>query len=288
MREKGPRPRIQSPWMSQCPKVGSRPVFNRVGGRAIQRGSVGPLHRQFRWAPGGSPVGAGPLFLGRGGVASSNPWEFAPGAQPQRSPGLPVRPPSGGAPQSLLVDRLCVGTPGPPSRCRAPPPSRGDAVPSVRGVPRVERGPNALPDSRCTSGPAGPRGSLTPVSPRGHPGAAPLTQGLFLGPGQGLLFCPRGSTRGARPSALQGPRGALSPAPRRQEGQQRRSRISRGDPVPAAILFFFPLGAGRAAAADRSLPFATAHLHRLLGLQGSRGESKRHPSLGKTALAMGG
>ncbi|KAJ1136379.1 hypothetical protein NDU88_002796 [Pleurodeles waltl] len=160
-------------------------------------------------------------------------------------------------------------------------------VPSVHGVPRVERGPNALPDSRCTSGPAGPRGSLTPVSPHGHPGAAPLTQGLFLGPGQGPLFRPRGSTRGARPSALQGPRSAPSPVPRRQEGQQRRSRISRGDPVPAAILFFFPLGAGRAAAADRSLPFATAHLHRPLGIHGSRGESKRHPSLGKTALAVG-
>ncbi|KAJ1177622.1 hypothetical protein NDU88_002875 [Pleurodeles waltl] len=52
---------------------------------------------------------------------------------------------------------------------------RADVVLSVRGAPRVERGPNALPDSRRTSGPAGPRGSLTPVPSRGLPGAAPLT-----------------------------------------------------------------------------------------------------------------
>ncbi|KAJ1171852.1 hypothetical protein NDU88_003710 [Pleurodeles waltl] len=251
-------------------------------------GSVGLLHRRFRWVPSGGPAGAGPLFLGWGGVAPSNPGNFAPGAQPQRSPGLPVLPPSAGAPQSFFTDCLCVGTQGPPLRCRAPPLSRGNTVPSVRGVRRVERGPNALQGSWCTSGPAGPRGSFTPVSLRGHPGAAPLTQGLFLGPGRHCLFRLRGSTRGARPQRPPGPTKRPSPAPRRQEGQQRRSRFSRGDSVPAAILFFFPLGAGRAAAVDRSLPFATAHLHRLLGIQGSQGESKRHPSLGKTALAMGG
>ncbi|KAJ1157892.1 hypothetical protein NDU88_010589 [Pleurodeles waltl] len=184
------------------------------------------------------PLAQGPSSWAGAALPSSIPGT----SQPQRSPGLPVHPPSGGAPRSLLVDRLRVRTPGPPSRRRAPPRSRGAAVPSARGVPRVECGPNALPDSRCTSSPAGPRGSPTPVSPRGHPGAAPLTQGLFLGPGQGPLLRPRGPTRRARPSALQGPRSVPSPAPRRQEGQQRRSRISRGDLAPAAILFFFPLG----------------------------------------------
>ncbi|KAJ1141561.1 hypothetical protein NDU88_007889 [Pleurodeles waltl] len=99
----------------------------------------------------------------------------------------------------------------------------------------------------------------------------------------------RGAPHAERdPSALQGSRITLSLAPRRQEGQQRLSRISRGNSIPAAILFFFPLGAGRAVALDRSLPFATAHLNRPLGIQGSQGESKRHPSLCKTALAMGG
>ncbi|KAJ1119552.1 hypothetical protein NDU88_007737 [Pleurodeles waltl] len=52
---------------------------------------------------------------------------------------------------------------------------RAVVVPSVRGVPRVGRGPNAPPDPWRTSGPAGPRGSPTPAPPRGHPGAAPLT-----------------------------------------------------------------------------------------------------------------
>ncbi|KAJ1123250.1 hypothetical protein NDU88_001723 [Pleurodeles waltl] len=174
---------------------------------------------------------------------------------------------------------LSVQGPSPEPGRRRPLNPRG----SARGA-QSQCSPGLPVYFRSGGAPRVPHSGVSAWAPRG----GPLTQGLFLRPGQGRLFRPRGSTRGARPSTLQGPRSALSPAPRSQEGQQRRSRISRGDPVPAAILFFFPLGASRAAAADRSLPFATAHLHRLLGIQGSRGESKRHPSLGKTALAMGG
>ncbi|KAJ1152158.1 hypothetical protein NDU88_004935 [Pleurodeles waltl] len=118
-----------------------------------------------------------------------------------RAPGAP---PVRRGTTELLRRCLCVGTQGLPLRCRAPPPGRGGTVPSVRGVPRVERGPNALQGSWCTSGPAGPRGSFTPVPLRGHPGAAPLTQGLFLGPGRHCLFSPRGSTRRVQPQCPPG------------------------------------------------------------------------------------
>ncbi|KAJ1218640.1 hypothetical protein NDU88_006218 [Pleurodeles waltl] len=220
-----------------------------------------------------------------------------------------VSPPFSGVPWVLSTDSL-VGRPEVVPLAQGPSSWAGAALPPpIRGTSRPRRSPSAPGASSVRRVTAEPprRSSLC-----GHPGAALSVQGLSPEPTpspqsagfrawgavpllsrtpgilQGRLFRPRGSTREARPSALQGPRSAPSPAPRRQEGQQRRSRISHGDPVPAAILFFFPLGAGRAAAADRSLPFATAHLHRLLGIQGSRGESKRHPSLGKTALAMGG
>ncbi|KAJ1188725.1 hypothetical protein NDU88_005482 [Pleurodeles waltl] len=138
-----------------------------------------------------------------------------------RAPGAP---PSGGAPRSFFADCLYVGTQGPPLWCRAPPPSRGDTVPSVRGVPRVERGPNALQGSRCTSGPAGPCGSSTPVSPRGHPGAAPLTQGLFS----------RAGTAPSLPSAGLHTR-STTPAPSRaREAPSVRSRsVRKGNSVGA-------------------------------------------------------
>ncbi|KAJ1185980.1 hypothetical protein NDU88_002765 [Pleurodeles waltl] len=208
-----------------------------------------------------------------------------------------VSPPLSGVPWVFSTDSS-VGRPEVVPLAQGPSSWAGAALPPpIRGTSRPGRSPSALQGSRCVPRPAGYRGASSSIvsvwAPRGRPlGAGPLPRADAVpsarGVPRGRLFRPRGSTRGARPSALQGPRGAPSPAPRRQEGQQRQSRISHGDPVPAAILFFFPLGAGRAAAADRSLPFATAHLHRLLGIQGSRGESKRHPSLGKTALAMGG
>ncbi|KAJ1082639.1 hypothetical protein NDU88_002804 [Pleurodeles waltl] len=90
------------------------------------------------------------------------------------------------------------------------------------------------------------------------------------------------------PSALQGSWRTLSPALPRQEGLQRRCRLCHGSSIPAAILFSFPPGAGRAAARDRDLPSAAAHRNRLPRVQGSRGEPERHPSLGQTTLAMGG
>ncbi|KAJ1154900.1 hypothetical protein NDU88_007643 [Pleurodeles waltl] len=134
----------------------------------------------------------------------------------------------------------------------------------------------------------GPAGLLHRCLCVGTQGRPRLRRAFFSGR-DGTVSSVRGAPHVERdPSALQGSRSTLSPAPQRQEGQQRRSRISRGHSIPAAILFFFPLRAGRAAALDRSLPFASAHLNRLLGIQGSQGESKRHPSLGKTALAMGG
>ncbi|KAJ1212351.1 hypothetical protein NDU88_000015 [Pleurodeles waltl] len=170
---------------------------------SLQWGSVGLLHRQFSWASGGSPVGAGPLFLGRGGVASSNPWDFAP----QCSPGFPVRPPSGGSPRSLPVDRLCVGTPGPPSRRRDSPPSRRRPLsPYFRsgGAPRVPHsdaparaprgGPaNVGPFSRVGTGPSLPSTGLhtrstTQHSPgpagRPQPGAAASVRATASEPNQ--------------------------------------------------------------------------------------------------------
>ncbi|KAJ1136123.1 hypothetical protein NDU88_002541 [Pleurodeles waltl] len=198
------------------------------------------------------PLAQGPSSWA-GGIASSNPWDSVPGAQPQRSPALPVRPPSGGAPQSFFADCLCVGIQGPPLRCRAPPPSRDDTVPSVCGVPRVERGPNALQGSRCTSGPAGPRGSFTPVSPRGHPGAAPLTQGLFLGPGRHCLFRPRGSTHGAQPQRPPGP------AKRPQSGAAASGRATASEPYQPRRLrpsrhFIFLSPRSRSGRGSRSEP----------------------------------
>ncbi|KAJ1107769.1 hypothetical protein NDU88_005158 [Pleurodeles waltl] len=65
------------------------------------------------------------------------------------------------------------------------------------------------------------------------------------------------------PSALQGSRCTLSPALARQEGLQHRCRLGRGSSIPAAILFSFLSEAGQAAARDRDLPSAAAHLNRL-------------------------
>ncbi|KAJ1158886.1 hypothetical protein NDU88_011559 [Pleurodeles waltl] len=249
---------------------------------SLQWGSVGLLHRQFSWASGGSPVGAGPLFLGRGGAASSNPWDFAP----QCSPGFPVRPPSGSSPRSLPVDRLCVGTPEPPSRRRASPPSRRRPL-SPRGSAcgaRSQCPPGPPAYFRSGGAPRVPHSGASARAPRGSPANVGPFSRVGTGPSLPSTGLHTRSTtqRSPGPAGRPQPGAAVSVRATVSEPNQPRR------PRPSRHFFFFPLGAGRAAAADQSLPFATAHLHRLLGIQGSRGESKRHPSLGKTALAMGG
>ncbi|KAJ1148250.1 hypothetical protein NDU88_001087 [Pleurodeles waltl] len=120
------------------------------------------------------------------------------------------------------------------------------------------------------------------------PRGGPLTQGLFLGPGRHRLFSPRGSTRGARPQCPPG----LAKHP--QSGAAASGRATASEPNQPrehnpSRHFIFLSPRSRSGRGARSEPaFRNRSPHRLLGIQGSQGESKRHPSLGKTALAMGG
>ncbi|KAJ1155979.1 hypothetical protein NDU88_008704 [Pleurodeles waltl] len=150
---------------------------------------------------GGRPeavlLAQGPSSWAGAALPSTNQRDFAPGARPQCSPGLPVHPPSGGALRSFFAD-VSVWAPrgrpfgaGPLPRAGAAPSPQSAGFRVWSAAPISSRAPGVLPVRR------GPAGLLHRCLCVGTQGAAPLTQGLFLGPGRHCLFSPRGSTRGA-------------------------------------------------------------------------------------------
>ncbi|KAJ1157563.1 hypothetical protein NDU88_010270 [Pleurodeles waltl] len=105
-------------------------------------------------------------------------------SQPQRSPGPPRRSSLCGHPGAALS----VQGPSPEPGRRRPLSPRG----SARGA-RSQCSPGLPVYFRSGGAPRASHSGVSAWAPRG----GPLTQGLFLGPGQGPLFRPRGSTRGA-------------------------------------------------------------------------------------------